>query len=144
LPSVWNHEYFALLIFSATRLTPESAIMVSLHAIRSLILSFNALNQTDRVIANIDTLTDMAQSLQHPAQSLKFLDSAQFLCDKGGFPGIVSNMTNITTTVSHFLDEMTGQPLFEAGVVSQKIVDDFIIVCIQSSTWRMKLTDDSS
>jgi hypothetical protein len=113
--------------------------MVSLRAIRSVIFSINALNQTNRVIANINVLTDMAQSLQHPAQSLKFLDSAQFLCDKGGFPGIVSNMTNMTTTVSHFLDEMTGQPLFEAGVVSQKIVDEFIIVCIESLIWRMEL-----
>jgi hypothetical protein len=102
--------------------------MVSLHVLRSIIFSVHALNQTDQVIANIDTLTDMSQSLQHPAQALKFLDSAQFLCDKGGFPGIVGNMTNMTTTVSHFLNEMTGQPAFEAGVVSQKIVDDFIVV----------------
>jgi hypothetical protein len=70
----------------------------------------------------------MSHSLSHAAQSLKFLDSAQFLCDKGGFPEIVSSMANMTTTVHAYLNQMTGDLTFPAGVVSQKIVDRFAIV----------------
>jgi hypothetical protein len=104
------------------------------NILRFLIFALGGLNQTDQVVASINALTDMSQAPEHPAQSLKFLDSAQLLCNKGGFSEFVSTISNMTNTTKSFLDQMTGKPAFEAGAVSQHVVDQISIACMDANS----------